>query len=68
MEGFSFIKPVTGLRRPHTGKEDDDDDDDDEVLTSRVVGICDHQHNSVTSLLQRTDLCDKVFPYGIGIF
>jgi hypothetical protein len=25
MEGFSFVKPVTGLNRPNTGKEDDDD-------------------------------------------
>jgi hypothetical protein len=25
MEGFSFITPVTGLNRPHTGKEDDYD-------------------------------------------
>jgi hypothetical protein len=24
MEGFSFVTPVTGLNRPHTGKEDDD--------------------------------------------
>jgi hypothetical protein len=28
MEGFSFVKPVTGLSRSNTGKEDDDDDDD----------------------------------------
>jgi hypothetical protein len=27
MEVFSFVTPVTGLNRPHTGKEDDDDDD-----------------------------------------
>jgi hypothetical protein len=25
MEGFSFVRPVTGLRRPNTGKEDEDD-------------------------------------------
>jgi hypothetical protein len=25
MEGFSFVKPVTGLNRPNTGKEDDDE-------------------------------------------
>jgi hypothetical protein len=30
MEGFSFVTPVTGLKRPNTGKEDDDDDDDDD--------------------------------------
>jgi hypothetical protein len=24
MEGFSFVKPVTGLNRPNTGKEDDE--------------------------------------------
>jgi hypothetical protein len=29
MEGFSFVTPVTGLKRPNTAKEDDDDDDDD---------------------------------------
>jgi hypothetical protein len=27
MEGFSLVTPVTGLSRPHTGKEDDDDDE-----------------------------------------
>jgi hypothetical protein len=25
MEGFSFVRPVTGLNRPNTGKEDDDE-------------------------------------------
>jgi hypothetical protein len=29
-EGFSFVTPVTGLKRPNTGKDDDDDDDDDD--------------------------------------
>jgi hypothetical protein len=24
MEGFSFVKPVTGLNGPNTGKEDDE--------------------------------------------
>jgi hypothetical protein len=27
MEGFSSVKPVTGLSRPNTGKEDDDKQD-----------------------------------------
>jgi hypothetical protein len=26
MEGFRFITPVSGLSRPHTGKEDDDEE------------------------------------------
>jgi hypothetical protein len=26
MEGFSFVTPVTGLKRPNTRKEYDDDD------------------------------------------
>jgi hypothetical protein len=25
MQGFSFVTPVTGHKRPNTGKEDDDD-------------------------------------------
>jgi hypothetical protein len=37
MEGFSFIRSITGLNRPNTGKEDDDDDDDDEINTSENV-------------------------------
>jgi hypothetical protein len=34
MEGFSFIRSITGLNRPNTGKEDDDDD---EINTSENV-------------------------------
>jgi hypothetical protein len=33
MEGFSFVKPITGLNRPNTGKEEDD------------ITICDLTHS-----------------------
>jgi hypothetical protein len=26
MVGFSFVTPITGLKRPNTGKEDDNDE------------------------------------------
>jgi hypothetical protein len=35
LEGFSLVTPVTGLKRPNTGKEDDDDDDDVDVSFPR---------------------------------
>jgi hypothetical protein len=38
MEGFSLVTPVTGLSRPHTGKEDDDDDDDEMLIINFING------------------------------
>jgi hypothetical protein len=41
MEGFSFVKPVTGLNGPNTGKEEDDDDSTSTIfLRKDVIGGC----------------------------
>jgi hypothetical protein len=37
MKGFSFVTPVTHLRRPNTEKEDLDDDNDDDAHSISLV-------------------------------
>jgi hypothetical protein len=38
MEGFSFVTPVTGFKRPNTGKEDDDGNRDC-IFLRTVLGM-----------------------------
>jgi hypothetical protein len=47
MERFCFVTFITGLNRPHIGKDDDDDDDDDNdndddkgIKAERVENFC----------------------------
>jgi hypothetical protein len=52
MEGFRFVTPVTGLKRPNTGKEDDDDElqyrNNLYIYKSESVSVCMFKINSLT--------------------
>jgi hypothetical protein len=49
MEGFSFVKPVTGLNRPNTGKEEEEEEDnDDDDVSYTKSGAC--QYHSTVAL------------------